>query len=47
MKYRIHSITKIQMSESIGMMDKAYFVGKVAIMQWLNELLQVSKDQLI
>jgi hypothetical protein len=29
--------------ESIGMMDKAYFVGKVLIMQWLNELLDVSK----
>lgn len=25
------------------MMDKAYFVGKVLIMQWLNELLDVSK----
>lgn len=30
------------MSESIGMMDKAYFVGKVAILQWFNELLQVN-----
>ncbi len=30
------------MSESIGMMDKAYFVGKVAILQWFNELLDVS-----
>jgi hypothetical protein len=29
--------------ESIGMMDKAYFVGKVLIMQWLNELLDVSQ----
>lgn len=28
--------------ESIGMMDKAYFVGKVVIMQWLNDLLGVS-----
>ena len=28
--------------ESIGMMDKAYFVGKVAILQWFNELLDVS-----
>jgi len=30
------------MSESIGMMDKAYFVGKVVILQWLNELCDVS-----
>jgi hypothetical protein len=30
------------MSESIGMMDKAYFVGKVVIIQWINELLSVS-----
>ena len=29
------------MSESIGMMDKAYFVGKVVIIQWINELLSV------
>jgi hypothetical protein len=28
--------------EAIGMMDKAYFVGKVAILQWLNELLEVN-----
>ena len=28
--------------EAIGMMDKAYFVGKVAIIEWLNDLLQVS-----
>ena len=28
--------------DSIGMMDKAYFVGKVVIIQWLNELLGVS-----
>jgi hypothetical protein len=31
-----------KMSESIGMMDKAYFVGKVVILQWFNELLDVS-----
>ena len=30
--------------ESIGMMDKAYFVGKVVIMQWINELLGVSTN---
>ena len=35
------------MSESIEMADKAYFVGKGVIMWWLNELLQVSQDQLI
>jgi len=29
------------MSEAIGMMDKAYFVGKVVILQWFNELLDV------
>jgi len=29
------------MSESIGMMDKAYFVGKVLILQWLNELCEL------
>lgn len=28
--------------ESIGMMDKAYFVGKVVIIQWFNDLLQVN-----
>jgi hypothetical protein len=33
------------MSESIGMMDKAYFVGKVVILQWFNELLDVSFGQ--
>ena len=27
---------------SIGMMDKAYFVGKGVIIQWVNELLSVS-----
>ena len=32
--------------ESIGMMDKAYFVGKVVIMQWINELLGVSNQQI-
>ena len=31
------------MSESIGMMDKAYFVGKVEILNWFNTLLQVSE----
>lgn len=31
--------------EAIGMMDKAYFVGKVAIIEWLNDLLQVSTKQ--
>jgi len=32
------------MSESIGMMDKAYFVGKVAILEWMNELLNVCEN---
>jgi len=27
------------MTESIGMMDKAYFVGKVEILNWFNTLL--------
>jgi hypothetical protein len=36
------------MSESIGMMDKAYFVGKVVILQWFNELLDVrTQSQLL
>ena len=35
------------MSEAIGMMDKAYFVGKVIILQWLNELLDVSFQTVI
>ena len=30
------------MSESIGMMDKAYFVGKQQILDWFNSHLQVS-----
>jgi len=38
---------KLIMSESIGMMDKAYFVGKVAILQWFNELLDVSQSPLL
>lgn len=28
-------------SESIGMMDKAYFVGKGVILQWFNEFLEL------
>jgi len=37
-----NSIKKRQkMTESIGMMDKAYFVGKVVILQWFNELLEL------
>lgn len=35
------------MSESIGMMDKAYFVGKVLIIQWYNELLDVSTIKIL
>ena len=31
------------MSESIGMMDKAYFVGKQELLQWFNTHLQVSE----
>jgi RP/EB family microtubule-associated protein len=27
--------------DSIGMMDKAYFVGKQVLIQWLNELLNL------
>ena len=30
------------MSESIGMMDKAYFVGKADILNWMNSHLSVS-----
>ena len=30
------------MSESIGMMDKAYFVGKQEILNWFNTHLSVS-----
>jgi len=30
------------MSESIEMMDKAYFVGKVEILNWFNTLLQLN-----
>ena len=30
------------MSEVIGMMDRAYFVGKREIIDWLNSLLLVS-----
>lgn len=29
------------MTESIGMMDKAYFVGKVEILNWFNSLLDL------
>merc|ERR1712166_593792 len=29
------------MGGSIGMMDKAYFVGKVIIIQWFNDLLSL------
>jgi len=36
---------KNKMSESIGMMDKAYFVGKVIIIQWINELLSLNVNK--
>lgn len=38
----ISTLNSKMSDESIGMMDKAYFVGKVVIIQWLNELLGVS-----
>ena len=31
------------MSEAIGMMDRAYFVGKREIIDWINSLLLVSQ----
>ena len=34
------------MSESIGMMDKAYFVGKQVILDWFNELLQLNLSKI-
>lgn len=35
------------MSESIGMMDKAYFVGKQDILNWMNSHLSVSASLML